>query len=150
MDVQRFEAVLKSDGPGAFIEVPLDVPALFGRARAPVQVTVNGYRYRTTVAAYGGSYFLPVNRTVREGAGVTVGDRVMVELEPDQAPREVEIPEDLAAALAEDAVAKSAFERLSYTHRREYAEWVVEAKRPETRRRRVAETVARLRQPRPK
>jgi len=146
MDAQRFEAVLRSEGPGAFVEVPLDVPALFGRARAPVQVTINGYRYRTTVAVYGSRYYLPVNRTVRDGAGVAVGEEVTVELEPDLAPREVEVPEDLATALAGDAAARAAFERLSYTHRREHVEWIAQAKRPETRRRRVEQTVARLRE----
>jgi hypothetical protein len=142
---ERFEAVLQAEGPGTFVEVPLDVPALFGRARAPVQVTINGYRFRSTVAVYGGRYFLPVKRAVREAAGVAAGDLVVVEVAPDSAPREVEVPEDLAAALAADPAAAAAFERLSYTHRREYVEWVGEAKRAETRRRRVEETVARLR-----
>jgi Bacteriocin-protection, YdeI or OmpD-Associated/Domain of unknown function (DUF1905) len=142
VDAQRFETVLRTEGPGTFVEVPLDVPALFGRARAPVQVTINGYRFRSTVAVYGGRYFLPMKRAVREAAGVAAGDLVVVEVEADEEPREVEVPEDLAAALAADA---AAFERISYTHRREYVEWVVAAKRPETRRRRVEETVARLR-----
>jgi hypothetical protein len=148
MEAQRFEAVLQAEGPGVFIEVPLDVPAVFGRARAPVRVTINGYRYRSTVAVYGGRYYLPVKQAVREAAGVAAGELVVVELEPDEAPREVEVPDDLAAALAADERAAAAFERLSYTHRREHVEWVTEAKRPETRRRRVAETVARLREPR--
>jgi Bacteriocin-protection, YdeI or OmpD-Associated/Domain of unknown function (DUF1905) len=142
VDAQRFETVLRTEGPGTFVEVPLGVPALFGRARAPVQVTINGYRFRSTVAVYGGRYFLPMKRAVREAAGVAAGDLVVVEVEADEEPREVEVPEDLAAALAADA---AAFERISYTHRREYVEWVVAAKRPETRRRRVEETVARLR-----
>jgi Bacteriocin-protection, YdeI or OmpD-Associated/Domain of unknown function (DUF1905) len=148
MEAQRFETVLQAEGPGVFVEVPLDVPAVFGRARAPVQVTINGHRYRSTVAVYGGRYYLPVNRAVREAAGVEAGDLVVVELEADEAPREVEVPEDLAAALAADERAAAAFERLSYTHRREHVEWVTEAKRPETRRRRVAETVAGLGEPR--
>jgi Bacteriocin-protection, YdeI or OmpD-Associated/Domain of unknown function (DUF1905) len=144
---ERFETVLQTEGPGTFVEVPLDVPALYGRARAPVQVTINGYRFRSTVAVYGGRYFLPVKRAVREAAGVAAGDLVVVEVEPDSAPREVEVPSDLAAALADDPAAAAAFERLSYTHRREYVEWLGEARRPETRRRRVDETVARLRAP---
>jgi Bacteriocin-protection, YdeI or OmpD-Associated/Domain of unknown function (DUF1905) len=144
---ERFETVLQTEGPGTFVEVPLDVPALYGRARAPVRVTINGYRFRSTVAVYGGRYFLPVKRAVREAAGVAAGDLVVVEVEPDSAPREVEVPSDLAAALAADPAAAAAFERLSYTHRREYVEWLGEARRPETRRRRVDETVARLRAP---
>jgi hypothetical protein len=142
---ERFEAVLQTEGPGTFVEVPLDVPALFGRARAPVEVTINGYRFRSTVAVYGGRYFLPVKRAVREAAGVAAGDLVVVEVAPDSAPREVVVPSDLAAALAADPAAAAAFERLSYTHRREYVEWLGEARRSETRQRRVDETVARLR-----
>jgi len=145
VDTHRFETVLQTEGPGTFVEVPLDVPALFGRARAPVQVTINGHRFRSTVAVYGGRYFLPVKRAVREAAGVAAGDLVVVEVEPDSEPREVEVPEDLRAALGADPAAAAAFERLSYTHRREHVEWVLEAKRPETRQQRVDKTVARLR-----
>jgi hypothetical protein len=146
VDAQRFETVLQTEGPGTFVEVPFDVPALFGRARPALRVTINGYRYRSTVAVYGGRYYLPVNRAVREGAGVAPGDLVVVELEPDREPREVQVPEDLAAALSGDPAATDAFGRLSYTHRRELVEWVVEAKRPATRRRRVEQALARLRE----
>src|SRR4029453_11616196 len=145
VDAQRFETVLQTEGPGTFVEVPLDMPALFGRARAPVQVTINGYRFRSTVAVYGGRYFLPVKRVVREAAGVAADDLVVVDLEADEEPREVEVPEDLAAALAADAATAARLERISYPARREYGEGVVAAKRPETRRRRVEQTVASLR-----
>src|SRR5687767_10572529 len=140
MSVHRFETVLGAEDSGVFIEVPLDVPAVFGRARAPVRGTINGHPFRGTVAVYGGRYYLPVNRTLREAAGVAAG-AVVVELEPDDQPRTVEPPEDLAAALAADTEAKAAFDGLSFTHQREYAEWVAEAKRAETRRRRVEQAV---------
>jgi uncharacterized protein YdeI (YjbR/CyaY-like superfamily) len=83
---------------------------------------------------------------VRQEAGVEAGDTVQVELELDTAPRKVEVPEALANALAEDSRARAAFERLAYTHRKEYARWIEEAKRDETRQRRVAQTLERLRQ----
>jgi Bacteriocin-protection, YdeI or OmpD-Associated/Domain of unknown function (DUF1905) len=145
MTVHRFQAVLGAEDSGVFIEVPLDVPAVFGRARPAVRVTVNGHPFRSTVAVYGGRYYLPVKRELREAAGVAAGDRVAVELEADEEPRTVEPPADLAAALAAEPAAGAAFERLSFTHRREYVEWVAGARRPETRRRRVQQAVGMLR-----
>jgi len=145
MTVHRFETVLGAEGSGVFIEIPLDVPALFGRARPAVKVTINGHPFQSTVAVYGGRYYLPVKRALREAAEVAAGDAVVVELEADEEPRTVEPPADLAAALAGDPAASAAFAGLSYTHQREYAEWVAEAKRAETRRRRVEQAVAMLR-----
>jgi hypothetical protein len=145
MTVHRFRTVLGAEGSGVFIEVPLDVPAVFGRARAAVRGTIDGHPFRGTVAVYGGRYYLPVKRALREAAGVAAGDAVVVELEADQEPRTVEPPADLAAALAGDTRARAAFAALSYTHQREYAEWVAAAKRAETRRRRVEQAVAMLR-----
>jgi len=149
VSVQRFETVLQAEGPGVFIEVPLDVPTLFGRARPAIRGTIAGHPFRSTIAVYGGRYYLPVKRVLREAAGVAAGDTVLVELELDETPRTVEPPSDLRAALAADPEAGAAFERLSHTHRREYAEWVAEAKRAETRRRRVERALAMLREGRP-
>ena len=143
---ERFETTIQLEGKTAtFFEVPLDVPAVFGRARPPVRVTIGGHSYRSTIAPYGGRYLLPLNRVNREAAGVAAGDRLTVELELDDEPRSVEVPDDLASALAGDASAEAAFAQLSYTHRREYVEWVTEAKREDTRRRRIEKTLARLR-----
>jgi hypothetical protein len=141
----RFETVLAAEDGGVFIEVPLDVPAVFGRARAPVRGTINGHPFRSTVAVYGGRYYLPVRRELREAAGVAAGDAVVVELEADEQPRSVDPPADLAGALAADPEAGAAFAGLSFTHQREYVEWVTGAKREETRRRRVEQAVAMLR-----
>lgn len=143
---ERFDTTLQVEGRTAtFFEVPLDVPAIFGRARPPVRVTIGDHTYRSTIAVYGGRYFLPLNRQNREAAGVAAGEQVSVELEADLEERNVEVPDDLRAALDGDDEARSAFESLSYTHRREYADWIVEAKRDETRRRRIAKTLERLR-----
>lgn len=143
---ERFQTTLQVEGRTAtFFEVPLDVPAVFGRARPPVRVTIGGHTYRSTIAVYGGRYFVPLNRQDREAAGVAAGDEVTVELEADTDERTVTVPDDLRAALDGDEPARAAFDALSYTHRREYVEWIAEAKRQETRRRRVEQTVERLR-----
>jgi hypothetical protein len=141
----HFETVLASEGTGAFLEVPLDVPAVFGRVRAPVLVTVNGHTWRSTVMRYGERYYLPVNRANREAAGVAAGDAVTVDLESDDAPRTVAVPDDLAAALDQAPGARDAFDAMSFSHRREWVEWVTEAKRPETRERRIRGVVEQVR-----
>jgi hypothetical protein len=145
MATHRFETVLQAEDGGVFFEVPLDVPAVFGKARAPVRGTINGHPFRSTVAVYGGRSYLPVRKALREAAGVAAGDPVVIELEADAQPRTVDPPPDLAAALAAAPEARAAFEGLSFTHQREYAEWVAEAKREATRRRRVAQAVEMLR-----
>jgi len=145
MATHRFETVLQAEDGGVFFEVPLDVPAVFGKARAPVRGTINGHPFRSTVAVYGGRSFLPVRKALREAAGVAAGDALVIELEADDQPRTVDPPPDLAAALAADPGARAAFEGLSFTHQREYAEWVAEAEREATRRRRVDQAVEMLR-----
>ena len=137
MASERFETVVGTDGSGTFLEVPLDVPAVFGRVRAPVRVTVNGHTWRSTVMRYGERYYLPVNREHRGAAGVEAGDAVTVLVESDDAPRTVDVPGDLAAAIDAAPGAREAFDAASFSHRREWVEWVEEAKRPSTRERRV-------------
>ena len=137
----RFEAVVGAEDGGTFIAVPLDVPAVFGRVRAPVRVTVNGHTYRSTVMRYGERYYLPLSRANRAAAGVEAGDAVAVELASDAAPRTVEVPADLAAALEAAPGARGAFDGAAFTHRREWVQWVTEAKRPETRARRIGTVV---------
>ena len=116
-----------------------------GAKRFPVVATVNGYTWRTSVVRMGGEFLLGLNREVRDGAGVAAGDAVDLELALDARPREVEVPPALAAALAADGEALAAFRQRSYTHRKEYARWVAEAKRDETRARRVAKVLEQLR-----
>jgi Bacteriocin-protection, YdeI or OmpD-Associated/Domain of unknown function (DUF1905) len=116
-----------------------------GAKRFPVVATVNGHTWRTSVARMGGEFLLGLNREAREGAAAEAGDKVEVSLELDTAPREVEVPEALATALAGDPEMSAAFERLAFTHRKEFARWVAEAKREETRQRRVQQTVEMIR-----
>jgi uncharacterized protein YdeI (YjbR/CyaY-like superfamily) len=107
---------------------------------------VNGYSWRTTVTRMGGEFLVGLSKAVRQEAGAEAGDIVEVKLELDTAPREVEVPEALSKALAGDGEARAAFNGLAYTHRKEYARWIDEAKRDETRERRVAQALEMLRQ----
>jgi hypothetical protein len=121
--------------------VPFDLGEAFGRARPPVKVTIRDHTWRTTPGVYDGVGYIVVNRAVKAATGVDAGDRVRVRMELDTEPRQVELPGDLRAALGQAPTATAAFEALSFTHQREYVEWVEEAKRPETRARRIAATV---------
>lgn len=132
-------------GTSAMMIIPIDVRAHFGRARPPVLVTIRGHTWHSTPAVYGDRYYLVVNRAAREGAGVHAGDEVEVTLAPDTAPREITVPEDLQRALDADPRAAAGFDALSYSHQREYVEWVEEARRPETRERRITKSVERAR-----
>jgi bifunctional DNA-binding transcriptional regulator/antitoxin component of YhaV-PrlF toxin-antitoxin module len=144
--VESFKAILGGEeGERPTVELPFDGKERFGKARAPVRGTVNGTRFRTTVAVYGGVYMIGFNKDLRERAGIKIGDAVDVTIELDDQPRTVEVPPALAAALADNREAGVAFDDLSYSHRREYAQWVAEAKREETRERRVAKAVEMLR-----
>ena len=125
--------------------VPFDLEHAFGRKRPPVKVTIRGHTWRTTPGVYGGVGHVVVNRSVKAATGVDAGDRVRVRMELDTEPRRVSVPPDLRAALNADPDAKAAFDKLSFTHQREYVEWIEEAKRPETRARRVAGAVENVR-----
>jgi hypothetical protein len=133
-------------GGGAVFDLPARAAAALGdRKRPPVTVTVGDYTFRTTVAVYGSQPMIGVNKGHRAAAGIDVGDSFDVVVALDEVPRVVEVPIDLAEALDADDVAQAAFDKLSYTHRREYVEWIAGAKRPATRARRVAETIDRVR-----
>ena len=138
-------------GPAAAVVLDDEQVAAIGEGakRFPVRAIINGYSWRTTVARMCGEFLVGLNRDVRNAAGVKAGDPVEVVIELDTEPRDVELPEALASALASDATARSAYDALSFTHRKEYARWITEAKRVETRDRRIAEALDRLRQGRP-
>jgi bifunctional DNA-binding transcriptional regulator/antitoxin component of YhaV-PrlF toxin-antitoxin module len=144
---QRFTATLEASdrGGGRWLVVPFDARKVFGQARPPVRGTVNGTPVRGRLAVYGGTTYLGLRREIREAAGIDVGDDVEVVLELDDAPREVEVPAELEAALDADAQLRAAFDALAFTHRREYAEWVGEAKRQPTRDARAAKAAQMLR-----
>jgi hypothetical protein len=131
----------------SFLEVPAEVVAALGSGKRPkVVVTLNGHRYRTTVSVYGGTSMVPVRREIREASGLTPGLPLDVTIELDTAPRTVDVPEDVTAVLNGDHALKAAFEKLSYSHRKEYVEWITGAKREETRRQRVEKMATMLRE----
>lgn len=127
------------------IPVPAEVVAALGSTkRPPVVVTLNGYSYRSTVAPYGDVFMLPLNKERRAAAGVSAGDEVEITLELDTAPRTVDVPDDLAAALAAQPGAREAFDKLSYSARKEHVRQVESAKAPETRTRRIGKIVSQV------
>jgi Bacteriocin-protection, YdeI or OmpD-Associated/Domain of unknown function (DUF1905) len=142
----QFRATLETNGRTATgIEVPSSVVEALGAGkRPPVRVTLREHAYRTTVARMGGRFLIPVSAEVRTAAGVAAGDELDVGIELDDAPRTVEVPADLAAALAASPEAARAWEALAYTHRKEWVRSVEDAKKPETRERRVRAAVAAL------
>jgi Bacteriocin-protection, YdeI or OmpD-Associated/Domain of unknown function (DUF1905) len=139
---ERFTATLGD----RHVVVPLDARALWGEARPPVAGTINGVPFRSRLMVYGGQTVLGLTNAFRAQAGITAGDEVEVVIDRDDAPREVEVPDELRAALDGDEIARAAFDALSFTHRREYANWVAEAKREETRLRRAARAIEMLRE----
>jgi uncharacterized protein YdeI (YjbR/CyaY-like superfamily) len=146
----RLTTTLVARGPAAAVVLDDEQVAAVGEGakRFPVAATINGYSWQTSVTRMRAEFLLGLNRAVRQAAGVEVGDtvEVEVEIELDRAPREVELPPALADALARSAEARAAFDRLSYTHRKEYARWIEEARREETRQRRIARALELLRQ----
>jgi len=142
----RFRAVLQQDDKttGTGLPIPLDVKKLFDtQGRVPVCGTLNGVRFRSTLSPYGGVHYLPVNRALREQAHLKAGDEVEVVLQRDAEPRMIATPADLARALKAHK-ASDEWERLSYSHKRAHVEAIEEAKKPETRDRRIQGAIAQL------
>jgi hypothetical protein len=142
----RFEAVLGEDtGDRPAVVLPPDVAAAMGgRERIPVAGTINGVPFGGSTMPLGdGRHCVGFRKDTRmEAGGVEIGDAVTIEIGRDDAPRTVDVPEDLAAALAAEPGLRAAFDAMSFTHRREWAEVVEDAKRPETRTRRIGQAVA--------
>ena len=142
----KFRATVELNGKTATgIEVPVEVVQALGTGkRPPVTVTIGGHSYRTTVARMGGRFLIPLSAENRTAAGVAAGEHVDVDIEADAGPREVEVPDDLAAALEQDDTARANFEGMAYTHRKEWVRWIEEAMKAETRATRLAKTVESL------
>lgn len=141
-----FTAELQATGgtTTGFVVPPAVVEALAAGKRPRVVATVAGYSWRTSIAPMGGRSWLGASAAVRQASGIAAGETHTVTVEVDTAPRTVEVPDDLAAALAAEPAAAAAWETLSFSNQRRYAEAVLAAKKPETRERRVASTVAEL------
>ena len=138
----KFKTTIVRDGSMCCIPLTFDPKLVFGKVRAPVKVTVNGYTYRSTIAAMGGPPFIPLRKSNREAAGLQGGERLEVTLDLDTDKREVTPPSDLIKALKAAPPAWERWQALSFTHQREHVEAIEGAKKPETRTRRIAGAVA--------
>jgi hypothetical protein len=137
--------IIDAGGGGAFVEIPFDVEKAFGSKRPKVKATFDGIPYRGLLARMGGEkHILIILKDIRERIGKSFGDSVKVTVEADTEPRVLEIPKDLAGALKKDKAAQAFFEKLSFTHKREYVKWINEAKKDETRANRILKTIAML------
>ena len=144
--MSTFTTTLLQSGNNVGIEIPDAVVAELGGKRVPVVVTIDGgYTYRNTTAVMGGKNLVGVSAAHRAASGVTGGQVVEITIVRDDAPREVEVPPALAVALEADPVAQAAWDTLAYSHRKEHARAITEAKAEETRERRVAKAIAMLR-----
>ena len=145
MASKTFSTTIVRDGSMCFIPLTFDPRAVFGKIRAPVKVTLNGYTYRSTIAAMGGPPCIPLRRSNREAAGLEGGETLDVRLDLDTDKREVKPPADFVKALK---AAPSAWERwraLSYSHQREHVDAVEQARKPETRARRIDKAIRAIR-----
>jgi hypothetical protein len=139
---QTFDTVLEKhenmDATG--ITIPFDVKEVFGAMKVPVKVRINDAEYRSTIFHMGGKYMMVVPKHFREAAGVRAGETITVTMEKDTEKRTVEAPPDLADALKKAGLSEI-FEKMSYTHQKEYVNAVKEAKKEETRVRRIEKTL---------
>ena len=146
----RFHATLELAGKRATgFRIPDEVVGALGAGRKPaVRVTIAGHTYRSTVARRGDRYLIGVSAENRAAAGVAAGDEVDVDIELDTEPREVTVPPDFAAALDADPQARRFFDGLSFSQKQGYVLPIEQAKKPETRERRLAKAIALLREER--
>jgi Domain of unknown function (DUF1905)/Bacteriocin-protection, YdeI or OmpD-Associated len=148
MKTYHFKARIEAAGDtgGAYVLFPYDVEKEFGtRGRVPVKATFDGVSYAGSMVRYGNPlHMLPILKGIREKLGKVPGDTVAVELHRDESERTVEVPEDFWELLKREKL-RSLFDKLSYTHRREYCRWIAEAKRAETRFTRIGKAIEMLR-----
>jgi hypothetical protein len=141
MTAKTFKGRIVREEGMCYIPIPFDPKVVFGKVRAPVKVTVNGYTYRSTIAAMGGPPFIPLRKSNREAAGVEGGETLPITVELDTEQRVVTPPADFIKALKGAPPAWDRWQDLSYTHQREHVEAIEEAKSPGTRARRIGRAV---------
>lgn len=143
---KTFTAVIQDPGGGgAFVEMAFDVEKEFGSKRPKVKALIEGVPYRGILTRMGTDcHILGIRKEIREQVGKTFGDEVTIIVEPDTEPRLIELPTELKKVFKTEKDAKARFEKLSYTHQKEYVSWINEAKREETRQNRIAKTIEML------
>ena len=145
--MKAFKTRLTARGPGGawtFLEIPFSVEKEFGtKARVAVTGTMNGFAFQNSLMPNGdGTHAMMVSKALQDGANAVAGDIVTVEIAVDRSERVVDVPPELKKALSTNKAAAAAFEALSYSHRKEYAEWIISAKRQETRVSRAEKSIA--------
>ena len=146
---QEFQGKIEPMGPGGAwtcLRIPFNVEEVFGsKARVSVKGTINGFDFRSSIFPMGdGTHFMMVNKTMQKGANIKSGDAVQVVLEKDTVPRSLQVPKDIKDALAENGEAKTCFEKMSYSHKKEYVDWIDSSKQEETRARRIEKALTML------
>ncbi len=147
MNRHEFEVTLLKppDIDGAYFIVPFNVPKVFGtKAQVKVRGTIDGYPYRGSIANMGEGHCMGVKKEIRQAIGKTAGDTVEVVMEIDTEPRIVAVPEDFQQAMDNNPTVKEIFDKFSYTHKKEYVEWIEGAKRQETRESRINKAVEQI------
>ena len=146
MKKYNFNATIESAGSGAYVLFPFDVEKEFGtRGQIPVKATFDGVPYTGSMVKYGRpEHMLPILKAIREKIGKGPGDTINVVIERDDSVRTVEVPAEFAALMKREKLL-AAFEKLSYTHRKEYCRWITDAKKEETRKSRLTRAVEMLR-----
>jgi hypothetical protein len=144
-----FTSVLKRpDGIGTWttLDIPAEAMSTFGKkGQVKVSGSINGHPFRGSAMPHGdGTHYLVINRTIREAVGVSQGDSVQVTMHADLEARQVTVPEDLAAALQQNPASKAIFEKLSYSHQKQYVEWIESARQAATRQDRISKTITML------
>jgi len=139
----KFSVVIQqADRGGAYVVVPFDVEQVYGKKRVRVKASIDGEPYRGSLVRMGGrEHILGILKEIRQKIGKNYGDEVEIIIEEDTEPGEVQVPQDLLEALKLNPQAESAFSRLSYTHQREYVSWLEQAKREQTRQRRLSQII---------
>jgi hypothetical protein len=143
---QIFSTVIKQheDNNAAYVEPPFDVEKVFGAKRVKVLATFDGVEYRGSLVRMGGCYMLGLTQEIRKKIGKDYGDTIEVTIEKDEAERTVEVPADLQEALNSNPQAQKTYDELSYTGKKEYVNWITEAKKEDTRISRMEKAIQQL------
>ncbi len=151
MGVYSFEAVLvRPEGVGTwtFLNIPLEISTTFGsKGQVRIKGTINGYPYRSSALPMGdGSHYLVVGKDIRQHIAAVQGNKVKVTMELDMEERHADVPEELKRALSDQPQAAAAFEKMTYSHQKEWINWIMSAKQAETRLRRVEKALSLIKQ----
>lgn len=146
MTIKKFAATLIEDDKttACGIYLPFNPKDVWGKVRTPVKVTINNFTFRTTTVSMQGCFLIGVNKANREGAGIKAGEKINVTITLDTEPRVVTPPADFLKALKRNKKAFERWQKLSFTHQKEYVRAIEEVKKAETRARRISKAIEML------